>query len=125
MKLGDMTFKQIAEICTNHKCEQCPFWVDDGGCRLLQHIPPQQDLNMEVNTDMPENNDCKISGKQVAVKGTRWCGGGGVNGYVLKFETDDKTLYKYMETAAQTCIDVVSAKKKIKTEANTDAEDQS
>lgn len=74
---------------------------------------------------MLKNNDCEISGKQVAVKGTSWCGGGGVDGYMLKFETDDKILYKYMEKAAQMCIDVACAKKKIKTEANTDAENQS
>ena len=109
MKLGDMTIKQVARICTSHKCNECPFHNSSAvfGC-LLQQFPLFQNLNMEVNIDMTENNNCKISGKQVAVKGTSWCGGGG-----------------YMEKAAQTCIDVACAKKKIKTEANTDAEDQS
>lgn len=74
---------------------------------------------------MSKNNDCKISEKQVGIKGTHWCGGGGVDGYVLKFETDDKMLYKYMEKAAQTCIDIACAKKKIKSEVNTDAKNQS
>ena len=124
MKLGDMTIKQVARICTSHKCNECPFHNSSAvfGC-LLQQFPLFQNLNMEVNIDMTENNNCKISGKQVAVKGTSWCGGGGLDGYVLKFETDDKS--RYMEKAAQTCIDVACAKKKIKTEANTDAEDQS
>lgn len=53
MNLGDMTFKQIAEICTNHKCRTCPFYnkMTFINCRILQYIPSQQDLNMEVNTD--------------------------------------------------------------------------
>lgn len=55
MKLGDMTIKQIAEICANRKCAQCPFfrnplYKDGFGlcCQLLQHVPSFQDLDMEV-----------------------------------------------------------------------------
>ena len=51
MKLGDMTFKQIAESCAFHRCDNCPFDNADGGCVLLDHVPSHQDLNMEVNTD--------------------------------------------------------------------------
>lgn len=55
MKLGDMTFKQIAEICANHKCNNCPFYEEGFRlslrCLLLKHVPSHQDLNMEVKTD--------------------------------------------------------------------------
>lgn len=57
MKLGDMTFKQIVEICTNHKCNRtrnrCPFY-NEGiiiNCLLLQHCPAFQNLDMEVKAD--------------------------------------------------------------------------
>lgn len=50
MKLGDMTFKQIAEICAFHRCDQCPFCEDNGDCILLNHVPSFQDLNMMVKT---------------------------------------------------------------------------
>ena len=52
MKLGDITFKQIAEICAFHMCGQCPFCNGDGGCILLEHVPSNQNLNMEINTDV-------------------------------------------------------------------------
>lgn len=50
MKLGDMTFKQIAEICANHICSSCPFYnkMTFINCRMLQYIPSQQDLSVEV-----------------------------------------------------------------------------
>lgn len=53
MKLGDMTFKQIAEICANHKCINCPFHKKgfNLNCRLLRDVPSHQDLSMKVNTD--------------------------------------------------------------------------
>lgn len=51
MKLGDMTFKQIAEICAFRRCDQCPFCVDDSGCILLDHVPSNQNLNMEIKND--------------------------------------------------------------------------
>ena len=72
---------------------------------------------------MPKNNDCEISGKRVAVRGTSWSGGGGVNGYVLKFETNDKRLYQYMEKSAQMCIDIACAKRKIETRADAKTEE--
>ena len=42
------------------------------------------------------------------VRGTRWNSQQGPDGYRLQFETDDKTLYKYMEKAAQHCIDIAN-----------------
>ena len=53
---------------------------------------------------MPKNN-CEISEKQMYIQGTHWHGGGGEDGYFLRFETEDKALYKYMEKCAQKCID--------------------
>ena len=53
MKHGDMTFRQIAEICDreNYKCSNCPFYIDGFtlNCSLFMHIPSSQDLDMEVN----------------------------------------------------------------------------
>lgn len=54
MKLGDMTFKQIANVCTNHRCTECPFCKDDASCVLLNHTPSFQNLDMEVNIDAGE-----------------------------------------------------------------------
>lgn len=51
MKLGNMTFKQIAEICETNICRECPFCKDRGSCILLDYIPSIQDLNMEINTN--------------------------------------------------------------------------
>lgn len=57
MKLGDMTFKQVAEYCISHECRTCPFYtsatfyissIED--CKLYR-FPSHYDLNMEVNTD--------------------------------------------------------------------------
>ena len=50
MKLGDMTFKQIAEICVFPRCNQCPLSKDDEVCILLDQAPSYQDLNMVVKT---------------------------------------------------------------------------
>ena len=58
MKLGDMTVKQVAEICTGHECNNCPFY-DSGtffGCLLLQHFPSFQNLDMEVNIDAEDQS---------------------------------------------------------------------
>ena len=60
MKLGDMTFKQIAEICYKHEnCDGCPFhyrshYCGYSDCRLKDYDPCSQNLNMEVNTDAEE-----------------------------------------------------------------------
>lgn len=51
MKLGDMTFKQVAEICETNICRECPFCKDRGKCMLLDYIPSIQDLDIEVNID--------------------------------------------------------------------------
>lgn len=51
MKLGDMTIKQIAEICMFRDCNLCPFGNYNGNCMLLKYAPMFQDLNMEINTD--------------------------------------------------------------------------
>lgn len=54
MKFGDMTFNQIAEICTNNKkCNNCPFYnkMTIVNCLILQYIPSHQDLSIEVKTD--------------------------------------------------------------------------
>ena len=53
MKLGDMTFKQIAEICKSRQCYQCPFYSGEefSRCCLTYYDPAHQNLNMEVNTD--------------------------------------------------------------------------
>lgn len=58
--------------------------------------------------DRVMNKNYKAGG----VHGTSWSGGGGIDGYLLKFETDNKTLYKYMEKAAQKCIDKARKLKK-------------
>lgn len=50
--------------------------------------------------------------KAGGVKGTSWNGIGGVNGYVLRFETDSEKLYKYMTKAAQKCINKARKLKK-------------
>ena len=39
MKLGDMTIKQVAEICETNICRECPFCKDHGSCILLDYIP--------------------------------------------------------------------------------------
>lgn len=48
--------------------------------------------------------------KYGGVIGTHWNSQQGPDGYRLQFETDDKTLYKYMEKAAQKCIDRANKK---------------
>lgn len=50
MKLGDMTIRQVAEICVFPRCNQCPLSKDDGGCILLDQAPSYQDLSMLVET---------------------------------------------------------------------------
>lgn len=54
--------------------------------------------------------------KAGGVYGTHWNSQQGPDGYRLQFETDDKALYKYMEKAAQKCIDKANRLKKKKTE---------
>ena len=51
MKLGDMTFKQIAEYCTSHECRTCPFYISSIEDCKLYRFPCHYDLNMEVKTD--------------------------------------------------------------------------
>lgn len=57
MKLGDMTFRQIAELCDKYElCIGCPFnyygsRITDTGCKLKDELPSNQYLDMEVNTD--------------------------------------------------------------------------
>lgn len=52
MRLGDMTLNQIAEMCgAFHYCDQCALGDDDGGCILRKHLPPFQNLDMEVNVN--------------------------------------------------------------------------
>lgn len=50
--------------------------------------------------------------KAGGVYGTHWNSQQGPDGYRLQFETDDKTLYKYMEKASQHCIDKARKLKK-------------
>ena len=57
MKLGDMTFKQIAELCEKYDdCPDCPLFDDSSEgltlCMLRNEPPCSQYLDLEVN-----NND--------------------------------------------------------------------
>ena len=54
------------------------------------------------------NKNYKASG----VHGTSWSSASCVNEYMLKFETDNEALYKYMMKAAQKCIDKARKLKK-------------
>jgi len=57
MKLGDMTVRQIAEICGRYKlCSGCQFNYDGVYCKIKGKLPCDQDLDMEVKTDA-ENQD--------------------------------------------------------------------
>ena len=53
MKLGDMTFKQIAEMCKGKTCYQCQFYDQNAfnKCCLTCTDPADQNLDMEVKTD--------------------------------------------------------------------------
>ena len=53
MKLADMTFKQIAEMCKGKTCYQCPFYDQNAfsRCCLTCADPADQNLDMEVDTD--------------------------------------------------------------------------
>lgn len=111
MKLSDMTFKQIAVICANNKkCNICPFYNSGThlNCLLLQHLPAFQDLNREVDNEVATPNDSFSEEKDHVIIGTHWNSQQGPDGYRLQFETDNKTLYKYMEKAAQLCIDIAN-----------------
>lgn len=56
MKLGDMTVKQLAEMCFLHTCQECPFEKDGSkGCPMLVY-PFRFDLNMEVKTDAEDQS---------------------------------------------------------------------
>ena len=49
MKLGDMTIKQVSEICHKHEtCKDCPLQgpTKDDDCMVLNHC-----WDMEVDTD--------------------------------------------------------------------------
>lgn len=54
MKFGDMTIKQISEICKEkERCWLCPFYNEDTPmmCRFNGKIDPGEwDIDVEVNT---------------------------------------------------------------------------
>ena len=58
MKLGDMTFNKIAEICTNHECNSCPFYNNSTiiNCLLHKYLPAHQNLDIEVKTDAEDQS---------------------------------------------------------------------
>lgn len=56
MKLGDMTFKQIAKLCNKYDyCLDCPLFNDSPNgitlCKLQDDPPCSQQLDLEVNSN--------------------------------------------------------------------------
>ena len=130
VKIGDIDLRTYNKICdeyrknssnlgcTNSEGKQCPFCkpnlfvctaVKGEFCEEEVEIPDKLLDNCEKE---------EILGTSVAVTGTCWNSQQGPDGFRLQFETDNKQLYKYMEKAAQTCIDIATANRK----ENKDAE---
>lgn len=124
IKIGDIDLQTYNKICneyrkdsSNMSCinsdgKRCPFFepgsfictaISDEFCEKEVEIPDKFLDNREKE---------EILGTSVAVTGTYWNSQQGPDGYRLQFETDNKQLYKYMEKAAQTCIDIASANRK-------------
>ena len=56
MKLGDMTFEQIAKLCKKYDdCSDCPMFDDSPGgitqCIFQNNAPCFQQLDLEVKID--------------------------------------------------------------------------
>ena len=126
VKIGDIDLRTYNKICneyrkdssnlgcTNSDGKRCPF--SKHGSLVCIAV---RDECCEEEVEIPDKflNDCEkgeILGTSVAVTGTRWNSQQGPDGYRLQFETDNKQLYKYMEKAAQTCIDIAIANRKEK-----------
>ena len=98
--------------CTNSDGKRCPF--SKPGLFVCTAVKGEF---CEEEVEIPDKllDNCEkeeILGTSVAVTGTCWNSQQGPDGYRLQFETDNKQLYKYMEKAAQTCIDIATANRK-------------
>lgn len=84
-----MTCEERQHLYKDHNpCQHCPFHNNNTkGC-----------LAQEMVT-----NKHPVGG---GAYHTCWNSQQGPDGYRLQFETDDETLYKYMEKTAQMCIDI-------------------
>lgn len=122
VKIGDIDLRTYNKICddyrknssslgcTNSDGKPCPFSkpglfvciaVRGEFCEEEVEIP-------DKFLDMDNHEKDEFLGTSVAVIGTRWNSQQGPDGYRLQFETDNKTLYKYIEKAAQLCIDIAN-----------------
>lgn len=116
IKIGDInlqTFNEICDMpCVNNDNKQCPFYHASGFvCKALKK--EYCDEEVEIPDKFFDNREKEeVLGTSVAVTGTCWNSQQGQDGYRLQFETDNKQLYKYMEKAAQTCIDIACANRK-------------
>lgn len=102
IKIGDITIKQFHTICQHRFCIKCPLY--DPTSRLLCKacLPGNDDDSVEIPDEVFNNE------KDEKIIGTHWNSQQGPDGYRLQFETDNKTLYKYIEKAAQLCIDIAN-----------------
>ena len=124
IKIGDIDLRTYNKICdeyrkdsskrpcVNNNNDPCPFCRSDLlACKAMKKEYCEEEV--EIPDKLLGNCEKEeILGTSVAVTGTNWNSQQGPDGYRLQFETDNKQLYKYMEKAAQTCIDIASANRK-------------
>lgn len=124
VKIGDIDLRTYNKICdeyrkdstklgcTNSDGERCPFSKPNlFVCTAVRREFCEEEV--EVPDKFLDNREREeILRKYAATIGTHWNSQQGPDGCRLQFETDNKQLYKYMEKAAQTCIDMASANRK-------------
>ena len=124
IKVGDIDLRTYNKICdeyrkdssnlscTNNDGKQCPFYKPTSfQCKAFGEEFYEEEVEIP-NKFLCNCEKEEISGASVAVTGTCWNSQQGPDGYRLQFETNNKALYKYMEKAAQTCIDIACANRK-------------
>lgn len=124
IKIGDLDLRTYNKICNEYRKNSSNLGCADSDGKRCPFSKPGlfactaiRDEFCEEEVEIPDKflNDCEkedVFRESVAVIGTLWNSQQGLDGYRLQFETDNKQLYKYMEKAAQTCIDIARANRK-------------